>query len=152
MTAHIRESKATIRWLTHPPDGVPRLSVGSHSFHPLPLSINTLAPNPLAASPGELIAGAFGSVFAWLLAGELVHDRHQALELTIEVELTAEITGELEGRDPALCGISCQAQARVPGEDEHRLQALCEEALARTVRAVGLREDIATSVDSVVIR
>ena len=148
MTAQLRESTATIRWLTNPPQGEPRLTVGSHSFPAVALNVNAMAPDPLASSPGELIAGAFGSVFAWLLADELMRDGAQAHELVIEVGLTAEITAGADHRDPAVCGIHCHAEARVPGVDAQRLQAVCEAALGRCARAIGLREDIAMRVDS----
>lgn len=148
MPGKLRESSATIRWLTHPPEGVPRLVVDSHTFPPVPLSINDAAPHPLATSPGELIAGAFGSVFAWLLAEELVNDGTQARELVINVALEAEVGA---GEDPSLREIHCHAQARLPGGDERRLQALCEAALRRSARAIGLRDDLAMRVDSTAI-
>lgn len=150
MPAKLRESSATIRWLTHPPEGVPRLMVDSHTFPPVPLSINDTAPHPLATSPGELIAGAFGSVFAWVLAEELVNDGTQALELEITASLEAEV-GEAEGRDPALRAVHCHAIARIPGGDAKRLQELCQAAMRRTARSVGLREEIALAVDSTAI-
>ena len=150
MPAKVRESSATIRWLTHPPEGVPRLMVDSHTFPPVPLSINDMAPHPLATSPGELIAGAFGSVFAWVLAEELVDEGTQALELEISVALEVEIGGG-DGQDPALREIHCHAIARLPGGDANRLQELCQAAMRRSARSVGLREDIALAVDSTAI-
>ncbi len=150
MPAKVRESGATIRWLTHPPEGVPRLMVDSHTFPPVPLNINETASHPLATSPGELIAGAFGSVFAWVLAEELVDDGKQALELEISVSLDAQVGGG-EGQDPALREIHCHAIARVPGGDAERLQELCEAAMRRSARSIGLREDIALAVDSTAI-
>jgi hypothetical protein len=150
MSAKVRESSATIRWLTHPPEGVPRLVVDSHTFPPVPLSINDTAPHPLATSPGELIAGAFGSVLAWVLAAELVDDGTQALELEISAALDADVGGE-EGRDPALRAIHCHAIARFPGGDPRRLQELCQVAMRRTARSIGLREEIALKVDSTAI-
>jgi hypothetical protein len=47
MTALKRE--ATIRWLGHPPDSAPRLTVGSHSIAPLlSLHVDSEATDPLA--------------------------------------------------------------------------------------------------------
>lgn len=150
MPAKLRESSASIRWLTHPPEGEPRLVVDSHTFPAVPLSVNEAAPHPLATSPGELIAGAFGSVFAWMLAEELVDDGTQAREIEIEVSLEAEV-GREDGGDPALRGIHCHAVVRFPGGDAERLQALCEAAMTRSARAIGLRGDVELSVDSTAI-
>jgi organic hydroperoxide reductase OsmC/OhrA len=149
MPAKLRESSASIRWLTRPSEGVPRLTVDSHTFPTLPVSINNEAPHPLATSPGELMAGAFGSVFAWMLAEELLDDGTQALELEITVTLAAELGHD--GGDPALCEIHCHAIGRFPGGDPERLQALCETAMTRSGRAIGLRDEIATRVDSTAI-
>ena len=158
MPAKVRESSATIRWLTHPPEGEPRLMVDSHTFPPVRLSINDMAPHPLATSPGELIAGAFGSVFAWVLAEELVADGTQALELEISAALESDVgagegAGSQEGEqeDPALRGIHCHAIARFPGGDPQRLQELCEAAMRRAARSIGLRDEIALSIDSTAI-
>ena len=94
MTALKRE--ATIRWLGHPPDSAPRLSVGSHSIAPL-LSLqrgSRGATDPLATLPGELLAGAIGSVFTWLVAEQLVQEGTQARELVSYVTLT--LSGEAD--------------------------------------------------------
>ena len=151
MPAKLRESSATVRWLTHPPEGVPRLTVDSHTFPAVPLSINDTAPHPLATSPGELIAGAFGSVFAWVLAEELVADGTQALELEVDTALESDVGREEQGQDPALRQIRCHAVARVPGGDADRLQELCQTAMKRSAHAIGLRDDIELSVDSTAI-
>jgi hypothetical protein len=68
MTGLKRE--ATIRWLGNPPDSAPRLIVGSHSMAPLlSLNVDPEVTDPLATLPGELLAGAIGSVFTWIVAG-----------------------------------------------------------------------------------
>lgn len=150
MPAQLRESSASIRWLTHPPDGVPRLVVDSHTFPAVPMSVNETAPHPLATSPGELIAGAFGSVFAWTLAEELVDDGTQALEIEVSTSLEAEV-GAQDGSDPSLKGIRCHAVVRFPGGDANRLQALCEAAMTRCARTIGLRDEVGLRVDSTAI-
>jgi organic hydroperoxide reductase OsmC/OhrA len=149
MPVKLRESGASIRWLTQPPDGVPRLTVDSHTFPALPVSINKEASHPLATSPGELLAGAFGSVFAWMLAEELVEDATQAHELEVTVTLECELGHD--GSDPGLREIHCHAIGRFPGGDPERLQALCEAAMTRSSRAIGLRDEIAKRVDSTAI-
>jgi len=73
MTALKRE--AAISWLSHPPDGAPRLTVGSHSIAPrLSFHVDPEVTDPLTTSPGELLAGAIGSVFTWLVAKQLVEE------------------------------------------------------------------------------
>jgi hypothetical protein len=87
MTALKRE--ATIRWLGNPPDSAPRLIVGSHSMAPLmSLSVDPETTDPLATLPGELLAGAIGSVFTWFVAQQLVKEGTQARELVSYVTLT----------------------------------------------------------------
>jgi organic hydroperoxide reductase OsmC/OhrA len=150
MPAQLRESSASIRWLTHPPEGVPRLVVDSHTFPAVPMSVNEAAPHPLATSPGELIAGAFGSVFAWMLAEGLMSEGTQALEIEVNTTLDAEV-GSDGSADPALREVRCHAVVRFPGGDARRLQALCEAAMTRCARAVGLRDEIELRVDSTAI-
>lgn len=149
MPAQLRESSASIRWLTHPPDGIPRLTVDSHTFPALPISIREPARHPLATSPGELMAGAFGSVFAWMLAEELVEDGTQAHEL--EVTVTLECEPREEEDEAALAEIHCHTIGRFPGGDAGRLQALCERAMSRSAHAIGLRDDIEQRADSTAI-
>jgi hypothetical protein len=55
--------EATIRWLGHPPDSAPRLTVGGHSIAPLlSLNVDPDVTDPLATLPGELLAGARSGV------------------------------------------------------------------------------------------
>jgi hypothetical protein len=63
---------ATIRWLTHPPEGTPHLSVGSKSIAALPLNVARHEAHTLAASPVELLGGAIGCIFALFAADALV--------------------------------------------------------------------------------
>ncbi len=151
MSEQVIESNASIRWLTHPPEGVPRLTVGSRTFAAAPLAIDQDAPHPLATSPGELMAGAFGSVFAWLLAEELVSMNAQARELVIEVELTANGPAGADHTGIALQRITCRTEARLPGLDVARLQAVSQTVSARAIRALGLRDDLAVHVDATVV-
>jgi hypothetical protein len=58
------------------------------------------------------MAGAFGSVLAWMLAGELLDDGTQARELETTVTLEAKPTQD--GGDPALREIYCHAIGRFP--------------------------------------
>ena len=139
MTTLKRE--ATIRWLDHPPDGAPRLSIGSHAIAPLlSLNVNPQETGPLAALPGELLAGAIGSVFAWLVAEQLVKEGTQARELVSYVTLT--LTGEAEdGMDAAVSGITCRMSGRVAGVDETHLGVVARAAMAECIERLGMRTE-----------
>jgi organic hydroperoxide reductase OsmC/OhrA len=139
MTALKRE--ATIRWLGHPPDSAPRLSVGSHSIAPLlSLQVDPEATDPLATLPGELLAGAIGSVFTWLVAEQLVKEGTQAHELVSSVTLT--LSGEADDlTDAMLSGITCQMSGRVAGVQEAHLEMVAQAAMAKCMERLGMRTE-----------
>jgi organic hydroperoxide reductase OsmC/OhrA len=147
MTAAKRE--ATIRWLGNPPDGAPRLSVGGHSIAPLlSLNVDPTATGPLATLPGELLAGAIGSVFTWLVAEQLVKDGTQARELVSSVALT--LSGEaVNAADAALSGITCRISGRVAGVQEAHLEVVAQAAMSQCMEKLGMRaEGIAVTVEA----
>ena len=146
MAGQVRESTATIRWLTRPPEGKPRLTVGSHSFPALTLAVGDSSPHPLTTTPGELMAGAVGSVYAWLLADELMGGGTQANEIVVYVGLRA--VGEARDPQGGLKALLLHVEARVPDLDPAGLQEQCERTLAHCLRALGLRDDIEAAVDS----
>jgi hypothetical protein len=139
MTALKRE--ATIRWLGHPPDGAPRLSVGSHSIAPvLSLNVDPEATGPLATLPGELLAGAIGSVFTWLVAEQLVQEGTQARELVSSVTLT--LSGEADDfTDAMLSGVTCQVSGRVAGVQETHLEVVAQTAMTQCMERLGMRTE-----------
>ena len=137
MTAVERE--ATIRWLGHPPDSAPRLIVGSHSIAPLlSLNVDPEATDPLATLPGELLAGAIGSVLTWIVAEQLVKEGTQARELISHVTLT--LSGEaVDATDAALSGITCHMLGRVAGVEETRLEVVAQAAMSECIQRLGMR-------------
>jgi organic hydroperoxide reductase OsmC/OhrA len=139
MTALKRE--ATIRWLGHPPDGAPRLTVGSHSIAPLlSLHVDSEATDPLATLPGELLAGAVGSVFTWLVAEQLVKEGTQARELVSYVTLT--LSGEADdGTDAVLSSITCRMSGRVAGVEETHLELVAQAAMTECIERLGMRTE-----------
>jgi hypothetical protein len=139
MTALKRE--ATIRWLGHPPDNAPRLTVGSHSIAPLlSLHVDPDTTDPLATLPGELLAGAIGSVFTWLVAEQLVREGTQARELVSYVTLT--LSGEADDlADAVLSGITCQISARVADVEEAHLEVVAQAAMTQCMERLGMRTD-----------
>jgi hypothetical protein len=141
------ECEATIRWLASPPEGVPRMTVGSGSLHSLPLGVDPDAPHPLATSPGELLAGAIGTILAWFAAQELVEQGTHARELIAEVTLTVSDGGV---RNRALSGIACTLLGRVPRIDQERLEAVAKLGMSRCLETLRVRtEDLAVSVEAV---
>jgi len=145
----VLKQEATIRWLSHPPKGTPRLTVGSESITPsLPLNVDRHAKHPLATSPGELLAGVIGAAFASLHAEELVLQGTQARELTASVTLTMSDEAS-DGANLILSAIRCQVLARVPGIDQDQLEDGANAAMARCIEALAMRpERIAVTVDA----
>jgi organic hydroperoxide reductase OsmC/OhrA len=132
--------------LGNPPAGVPRLTVGSESLKAWPIDVTPDAAHPLATSPGELLAGAIGSVFAWLAAEELVRDGTPARELIAYTTLTVSSDSD-EPMDLALSAIGCQLVGRVPDMDQERFDAAAQAAIRRCLGALGMRSDtVAVSV------
>jgi organic hydroperoxide reductase OsmC/OhrA len=141
--------EATIRWLDHPPDGTPRLTVGSHSIAPLlSLQVGPDTTDPLATLPGELLAGAIGSVFTWLVAEQLLQEGTQARELVSYVTLT--LSGEADDlTDAAVNGITCQLTGRVAGVEETHLEAVAQAAVTQCMERLGMRtKGIAVTVEA----
>lgn len=147
MTTLKRE--ATIRWLDHPPDSAPRLIVGSHSIAPLlSLNVDPEATVPLATLPGELLAGAIGSVFTWFVAEQLVKEGTQARELVSDVTLT--LSGKADdGTDAALSWITCRMSGRVAGVEKTHLEIVAQAAMTQCIERLGIRtEDIGVTVEA----
>jgi organic hydroperoxide reductase OsmC/OhrA len=142
------EWEATIKWLTNPPEGLPRMTVGSGSVV-LPLSLDPDAPHPLATSPAELLAGAVGSIFAWFAARQLMDDGTQAHELTADVTLTvSENPGGIT--DLAISRLACKLLGRVPHIGQERLEAVAKLAMSQCVESLGLRtERVAVTVEAI---
>jgi organic hydroperoxide reductase OsmC/OhrA len=142
------EREATIRWMSSPPEGVPRMTVGSGSLHALPLSVDPDATHPLATSPGELLAGAIGAVFAWFVAEELVKEGTHAHQLTAEVAVRCDRADGVT--EIAVSGIACRLIGRVPNIAQERLAAIAEATLRRCVKTLGLRsEGLAVTVETI---
>jgi len=135
------QNEAVIRWLTHPPEGMPRMTVGSGAMTPaLPVEFNPGAAHPLATSPGELLAGAIGTTFAWFAAHELLQAGHQAHELIAEVTVSA-ATDDGDIANLTLSAISCTLRGRVPAIDQGQLEAVSKAAIERCVECFRLRPD-----------
>jgi organic hydroperoxide reductase OsmC/OhrA len=143
------ESAATIRWLDSPPRGMARMTVGSGLLVPaLLLSVDPEVSSPVATSPGELLAGSIGAIFAWFVAQELLRAGTQANELTADVTVTA--SGEGDTTTVGVSGISFALVGRVPKIGQERLAEVARRGMDQCVKTLGLRaEDLDVSVETV---
>jgi organic hydroperoxide reductase OsmC/OhrA len=129
--------KALVRWLGHPPSGTPRVTVGSGSIPPLAFEMDRLPEDPLAAAPAELLAGAFGAAFSWLVARQLVEDETPASELVTEINVT--FSGDAD--DVALSAIKCKLSGRLPNVVEQHLKSIAQDAIVECMRIYHIREE-----------
>ena len=106
----------------------------------LSLNVDAEATDPLATLPGELLAGAIGSVFTWIVAEQLVMEATQARELISHVTLT--LSGEAaDATDATLGGITCRMSGRVAGVEETHLEAVAQAAMTQCLERLGMRTE-----------
>jgi organic hydroperoxide reductase OsmC/OhrA len=138
--------KALVRWLGHPPGGTARVTVGSGSIPQVAFDMGRLPKDPLAAAPTELVAGAFGTVFCWRLAHQLVEHDTPANELVAELSVT--LSGD--GDAVALSTIECKLSGRVPNIVEQDLKSVAQDAIVECLRIFHMREEeIEVNVEAV---
>lgn len=113
------------------------MSVGSGSLRSLPLSVD-LDAHPLATTPGELVAGAIGAMFAWLVAQRLLQAGTHAHELTAGVS----VSGVTEDSGKCQLGaVAATLVGRVPGIDHERLDGVAHAAIGATLEALRMHDD-----------
>jgi hypothetical protein len=106
----------------------------------LSLNVDPEATDPLVTLPGELLVGAIGSVFTWLVAEQLVKEGTQARELASHVTLT--ISGEADNATDAILNrITCQMSGRVAGVQETHLQLVAQAAMTQCIKKLGMRTE-----------
>src|SRR5262245_46065510 len=76
--------RGRVAWLTQPPQGVARVSVESHAFGAIEVSVPEGDPIPDEATPGELLAITHGICMASVLSQELAEGGSTANELVVE--------------------------------------------------------------------
>jgi hypothetical protein len=106
-------------WANHPPHGVARITVESHAFHAMPVSIQEGDPVPNESTPGELLAVVHAMFMAWTLAERLIADGTPADELVVYVECSFQ--GPASSRQ--LVAIDLTVHGNVPGLD-HKPSAI----------------------------
>jgi organic hydroperoxide reductase OsmC/OhrA len=114
----------------------------------LSLNVDPEGTGPLATLPGELLAGAIGSVFTWLVAEQLVKEGTQARELISCVTLT--LSGEaVDGTDAALSWITCRMSGRLADVEETHLEVVAQAAMTQCIGRLGIRtEGIGVTVEA----
>jgi lipoyl-dependent peroxiredoxin len=130
--------RGRVSWLTQPPQGVARVSVESHAFGAIGVSVPEGDPIPDEATPGELLAIAHGMFMASVLSQRLAEGGFSANELTVEVECT--FAGPAPERE--LIRVDLEVRGRVPGLAEARFREAADNARPRYLRLIGARDDV----------
>jgi lipoyl-dependent peroxiredoxin len=132
-------------WANHPPHGVAHITVESHAFHAMPVSIQEGDPVPYESTPGELLAVVHAMFMAWALAERLGADGTPARELVVFAECSFQ--GPANSRH--LTAIDLSVHGNVPGLDAPAFSGAADEARRSYLRASGARDDIPGSLDTV---
>jgi lipoyl-dependent peroxiredoxin len=137
--------RGRVSWLTKPPRGVARVSLESHAFGPIDVSVPEADPIPGEASPGELLAITHGMCMATVLSQGLAEGGSSANELIVEVECT--FAGP--GPERELIAVDLEVRGRVPGLDEARFREAADNARPRYLRLIGARDDVPGDLEAV---
>jgi organic hydroperoxide reductase OsmC/OhrA len=122
---------ARISWLTGPPRGHATVSVGSRAIAAVPMSGRGAPGEGRVTNPGELMAAAYGSAIAVLLARILVRDGTPAHELVVSPRYT------LGGDWLDVTDLELYVEGRVRGADPSRFERAALEAVDRATASFG---------------
>ena len=136
--------RGRVSWLTHPPSGIARVESDSNAFHAMPVNLPQDDPTLHDATPGELLAIAYGMFMAAALAELLVVSGSPADEIVVEVDCV--FAGTFPERE--LAEIVFRVAGRVPGLEATDFRRIAEEARSRSLRSTGGRDDVACSLES----
>jgi hypothetical protein len=136
-----------VSWLTHPPEGVARVSAESRAFGSLRVGAPVGAPVAEETTPGELLAITHGIFMAAELADILQRRGTPAAEIVVDAHAT--FAGRRTAR--ALDAVDLYVEGRVPGLGPTEFQDAVEIARRRYLVASGARSDIAGSVEHVLV-
>jgi hypothetical protein len=136
-----------VSWLTHPPEGVARVSAESCAFGSLRVGAPASGPVADETTPGELLAITHGVFMAAELADILQRRGTPAVEIVVDAHAT------LAGRRTArvLEAIDLYVEGRVPGLEPRGFRDAVESARRRYLEASGARYDIPGSVEHVLV-
>lgn len=137
--------RGRVSWLTHPPTGVARVSVESEAFGHLPVSLPDGAPIPHEATPGELLAIAYGMFLAVALSEDLLDAEKPADQIVVEAACSFD--GPPSHRE--LTTLELSVFGRVPALDQEGFSQAVTAARADALRAVGARDDLPGRLEAV---
>jgi osmotically inducible protein OsmC len=124
---------------------VARVSVESRAFGSLPVAPPAHEPIPHEATPGELLAIAYGMFLSVALSKDLVDAGTPADEIVVDAACTFD--GPAGHR--RLESLELTAAGRVPGLDQAAFRDAVTAARARALRAAGARDDLPGRLDAV---
>jgi hypothetical protein len=136
-----------VSWLTHPPEGVARVSAESRAFGSLRVGAPAGAPVADESTPGELLAITHGIFMASQLADVLQRRGTPAVELVVDAHAT--FAGPRTAR--SLKAIDLHVEGRVPGLEPNGFREAVEIARRRYLAASGARSDIAGGVEHLLV-
>jgi organic hydroperoxide reductase OsmC/OhrA len=116
---------ARVSWLTEPPRGHARVSVGFRAFTALRLSESAAGEEPGVTDPSELFAAAHASAFAVILARTLDSNQTPAHELVIAAAC------EYAGAWYEVKAIEFSVQGRIPNIDLRQFEEATYTAVER---------------------
>jgi osmotically inducible protein OsmC len=126
---------AIVNWLTHPPQGHARVSVGSHAFSALPFSFAGEEAENEVTTPGELLGATHGSALAMFLARILEREGIAARELVVHVAYT------FVGDWYEIEAVSFAVRGRVDGAERDTFERAVRHALRCCGESLGLPSD-----------
>jgi hypothetical protein len=121
------------------------VSVDSDAFGHLPVSLADREPIPHEATPGELLAIAYGMFLAVALSEDLMDADKPADQIVVEA--ACEFAGPAGHRQLATLELS--VFGRVPALEERGFREAVTAARADALRAVGARDDLPGRLDAV---
>ena len=121
------------------------MSVESNAFGHLPVSLPAHHPIPHEATPGELLAIAYGMFLAVSVSEDLMKAETPANEIVVEAACT--FAGPPSNRE--LATIELVVLGRVPGLDQRAFHEAVAAARPEALRAAGARQDLPGQLEAV---
>jgi organic hydroperoxide reductase OsmC/OhrA len=137
--------KARVSWLTDPPRGHARVSVGFRAFTGLRLSESAAREQPGVTDPGELFAAAHASAVAVILARILDSSQTPAHELVVEA------AWEYAGVSYEVKAIEFSVRGRIPNIDVRQFEEATYTAVERYRQSFCVDPTRAAAVDVALI-
>jgi lipoyl-dependent peroxiredoxin len=127
-----------VLWRMRPPAGSARITVESHAFGPVTMSMTEAGTVTQQTAPGELLAVAHAALMATALAGVLHDAGMSASELVVSAH--AGFTGPPAVRE--LVAVNLDVRGRLPGIEREAFEKAATAARTRYLRLCGTHEDL----------